>query len=260
MEKKELDSMKKHRGLFLALGLTALLGLSAREVRAEAITMTVSVTGAAAAFPVDTIANTTNPDAYTIADLTALNAYLTANHSEYQFRTLGGQSNITTATTQGQLNVSGTIISNGVGGTNAGLTLIESETGFTAPTGPSGTLTSTATANLTNQTSPGQISSSAYDNTGPPVVHAVAGPYSVPTTGGMATAPVSPVMSSYMLTNTISFTLGLGTATTPIVNGFSTTATITSAVPEPASLVMMLTSLPVPLVVVGWLRRRRASA
>jgi hypothetical protein len=32
-----------------------------------------------------------------------------------------------------------------------------------------------------------------------------------------------------------------------------------SAIPEPASLVMMLTGMPLPLVVLGLLRRRRAA-
>jgi hypothetical protein len=260
MEKKVLHSMKKHRGLMLALGLTALMGLTAREARAGFISMTVSVTGAATSFSVDSIANTTNPDGYTIADLTLLNVYLIQNGSEYQFRTLGGQSNITTATTQGQLNVSGTIISNGVVGTNAGLTLIETEGGFAAPNGLYGALASSSFTDLTNQSTSGMSAKSAYDNTSP-LTHSVAGPYVVPpTTEGMANAVVVPMAPSYTLTNTLSFTLGLGTASVPVVNGFSTTATFTAAIPEPASLVMMLTGLPVPLVVVGWLRRRRASA
>ena len=41
MEKKELVSMMKHRGLILALGLTALLGLSAHETHAANMTLEV---------------------------------------------------------------------------------------------------------------------------------------------------------------------------------------------------------------------------
>jgi hypothetical protein len=33
-----------------------------------------------------------------------------------------------------------------------------------------------------------------------------------------------------------------------------------TSIPEPASLVMMLTGMPLPLVVLGLLRRRRAAA
>jgi hypothetical protein len=46
-----------------------------------------------------------------------------------------------------------------------------------------------------------------------------------------------------------------GTGTT---DQFAVAATL-SAVPEPASLILMLTGLPLPLVVVGLLRRRAAA-
>jgi hypothetical protein len=258
MEKKELHSMARHRGLFLALGLAALMSLAAREGRAETISMSLSVTGAATAFNVDLVANPGSDD-YTVpaTGITAINAYLSANGSRYIFDDLGGGSNFSTATSQGILNVSGTIESISSG--NGGLLLTETESGFTAPTGPTGTLTSSSTANLTNQATSGQTATSIYSNAGPPAVTATAGPYSVPPTGGSASAPVTPVATLYTLTNTASFTLKAGTTTTPVSDGFSVTATVT-AVPEPASLVMMLTGIPIPLVIVGMLRRRRAAA
>jgi hypothetical protein len=41
--------------------------------------------------------------------------------------------------------------------------------------------------------------------------------------------------------------------------GFTNKVTVTG-IPEPASVVMMLTGMPLPLVVLGLLRRRRAAA
>jgi len=250
--------MKKLRGLSWALGLTALLGLTAREGRAETISMTLSVTGAATAFSVDAVA-TPGSDNYTVdsTGITAINGYLSTNGSQYSFSTLGGGSNFSTASSVGILNVSGTINSITTG--NAGLTLTETESAFTAPVGPSGTLTSTSTADLTGQTTSGQTASSTYSNAGPPAVSVTTPSYPVPPTGGSSSATVTPVATLYTLTNVASFTLGSGTSSSPIVDGFSVTAHI-SAVPEPSTLLTMLTGLPVPLFIAGWLRRRRASA
>lgn len=250
--------MKKHRVFFLALGLTALMGLTASEGRAETISMTLTV-GGGSSFVVDAVA-TPGSDTYSVSStgITAINGFLSAQGSEYQFLTLGGGSNFSTASSLGILNASGTIES--ISGGNAVLTLTETESGFTAPVGPTGTLLSTSTSDLTNSTGSGQTASSTYSNAGPPVVNVTAGPYSVPKFGTSA-ASVTPVATLYTLTNTVNFTELGGTTTNPIVNGFSITARVAAAaVPEPSTMLTMLTGLPVPLFIAGWLRRRRASA
>jgi hypothetical protein len=67
----------------------------------------------------------------------------------------------------------------------------------------------------------------------------------------------SPYATPYALTNQIILHItGTGNSNNSIV-GFQGSTTITS-VPEPASLVMMLTGMPVPLMVLGMLRRRKA--
>jgi hypothetical protein len=264
MGKKELGSMKKHRGLFLGLAVAALMSLPAGQARAEAITMSISIAGGPL-IDLSTFGGVGTSNGYTMNDaaITALNAALTTAGSEYQFSTtgatvLGGTSNFP-GSSQGQLTLSGTILS--VGSGDARLTIVESESAFTSPTGPAGTLNSSSTGNFDNQPAgPGHTASSAFNTTSTPT-------YTVssltsgtnPGTGGMASAPLSSVPTLYTLTNTISFGLVAGSVGSPVVDGFSVIATV-SAIPEPTSLVMMLTGMPVPLVLLGILRRRRASA
>lgn len=258
--------MQRHRGLLLGLALIALMGLSANQARAEVIDMTIQV-GAGPVVDLSTFGGVGSPTGtgYTMnsAAIGLLNAFLTTSTSEYQFgtgaTTLGGVSNFPGNPLGGQLTLTGTILS--VGSGIAGLTITETEGGFTSPSGPTGTLFSSSVGNFTNAAvGTGHTASSSFNGTSTPT-------YSVtslstnpnPGTGGMATKTIAPVPTLYTLTNVITFGLGAGTAANPIVDTFGVTATIT-AVPEPASLVMMLTGIPLPIVVIGLLRRRRAAA
>jgi len=241
-----------------------LIGLIASEARAETISMTLSVGGVTPAFVVDTVAvvgaTTYNVDATGIA---AINAYLTTNGSEYRFVSLGGSSNFPGNPTQGQLVATGEIHSVGTAGTNAVLTLTESENGFTSPTGPSGTLLSSSTGNFTNQPAGGgHTASSSFNAIVTPTYSVLSSTTDPNGKNGAASVGVAPVPTLYRLDNTMSFGLAHPASTgADIVDSFGVTATIrANAVPEPASLVTMLTGLPLPLVVVGLLRRRRAMA
>lgn len=70
-------------------------------------------------------------------------------------------------------------------------------------------------------------------------------------------ANFSPYTTPYALTNQITIHVtGNGTSNNSIV-AFQGSTVIT-AVPEPASLVMLLTGMPMPLMVLGMLRRRKA--
>jgi len=70
---------------------------------------------------------------------------------------------------------------------------------------------------------------------------------------------VSPYVIPYALTNLISVDItGTGSANNSVVQANS--ATTLASVPEPASMVVLLTGMPLPLVVVGLLRRRRRAA
>jgi hypothetical protein len=252
--------MLTHRRLFLSLALSALVGLTATSgANAAPVSMSIDLGGGA--FSIDPFVLAPGPTAtdYGVVDLVSLNATLAGLGSAYQFDSLGGSSNFPGDSTQGFLKVNGGIkIVPGVGGANTFLQLIAFEDGFSAPTGPTGTLSSSSTGNFLNQVAgAGHEASGAFNAT-------VAGPYSVLSSGtdvnpqtGMASVGVAPVAALYTLTNTITF--GLTPDGSKVVSdGFSAQVTIAaSAVPEPASLVTMLMGIPLPLVVLSLLRRRR---
>jgi hypothetical protein len=222
--------------------------------------MTISL-GGGATKDVDLVAT---PGATTYAvdapALASINSFLSLNGSAYQFLSLGGSSNFLLPgnATQGQLVVTGEIHSVVGGGSDTVLKLTELEHDFTSPTGPSGTLMSSSTGNFTNQPlGKGHTASSAFNATSTLPL-----PYSVLSSGttvngenGGGSALIAPVSTLYTLTNVITFGLSLA-GTNDIVDSFGVTATI-STVPEPASLVTMLMGIPLPLVVLGLLRRRR---
>jgi len=256
--------MGKLRRYLFVLAVSACVGLIAGEVRAAPISMTIDVTGGS--IPVDVFA-TPGATTYTVdaAGLLGLNAALAALGSEYRFISLGGSSNFPGDATQGQLVVTGEIHSVGTAGADSFLKLTEVETSFTSPTGASGTLRSSSTGNFTNQPAGGgQTAQSMFNATATPTYTVLStGPAVNPgINGGPVSVGVAPVSTLYTLTNMITFGLAHPAATAPdIVDSFGVTATVTAnAVPEPASLITMLTAFPLPLVVVGLLRRRRAVA
>jgi len=255
--------MLTHRRLFLSLALSALVGLIATSgARAESISMTI--TGGGGPILVDTfITGGATSQFYGNVDISLLNTALATAGYAYQFTALGGGSNWAGTLIQGTMNVSGGLsIIPGVGGSFTDMTITETEAGFTDPSslGP-GILMSSSTGNFTNQAAgAGHSASSKFNVTSTPT-------YTVLSTGlavnpGVNSGPVStgvgpPVPTLYMLTNVIHFGL-TPSASSVVTDSFGVTATITAqSVPEPATLVMMLMGIPLPLVVLGLLRRRR---
>lgn len=260
--------MRRHRGLLLGLALSALIGLSANQAHAETIVMTVQV-GAAAPVDLTTFGGIGTATGYSMdaTAITNLNTFLTAQNSRYQFSTsggtlLGGASNFPGGTL-GALTLSGAILAVGDAATEGSLTIVQSEDGFTSPIGPFGTLGSSSTGNfLLEEAGFGHTASSSFNGTSTPSYSVTSPGSSVIPVGGMpgqATVAVAPVPTLYTLTNTITFNLAPSNSVVPSVDAFSVIAAIT-AVPEPASLVMMLTAFPVPIVILGLLRRRRTAA
>jgi len=251
--------VKLRRGLF-SLALIALVGIMAGEARSAPISITIDTTSGPTIM-VDLVATST-PTSYNVdaAGLASINSSLAAQGSQYRFFGLSGSSNFPGDATQGQLVLTGEIHSVGTAGSDAFLRITETETSFTSPTGPTGNLNSSSTGNFTNQpTGSGHTALSMFNST-------TAGPYSVLSNGSpvgfggdMTSVGVAPVSTLYTLTNVATFGLSHPGATSPdIVDSFGVTATITATViPEPASIVMFMTGMPLPLVVVGLLRRRR---
>lgn len=253
--------MKKHRGLFLALGLAALMGLSAREARAENVTLVLSWTGhsltidqfspfALAGSTADSLnVDTTSP--------TGLNNFLATHGSAFTFTSLSASSNNPGDPTGSVLRETGAAVLSQAGDTT--IMVNSFQDGFTSPNG-SGTLRSTSTANYTN-VSPGTTTTqSSLDATLTPMaVYMSTGIVNNSHSNGLGdTAAATGSVAGYTLDNSATITLAGSIATTP-TDQFAVAATF-NTVPEPASLVMMLTGVPLPLVVVGLLRRRRAKA
>jgi hypothetical protein len=100
-----------------------------------------------------------------------------------------------------------------------------------------------------------------------PTVLASTSPAPLIATGGLldvhsasSSTGFSPFLIPYTLTSMTVLNVDPATAAGGSV-GFTNKVTVLNAgVPEPASLVMMLTGMPLPLVVLGILRRRRAAA
>jgi hypothetical protein len=151
-----------------------------------------------------------------------------------------------------------------------------SQTNFSSPTGPIGMLadsTSSTLTNTTGATGDKQTIQSWYDGTntpfgmggttvGPngyllPKIPSFAGPISLASTTFSTAVNVAPTL--YSLTNQVVITITGNSADPNAKNVFGSALTLT-AVPEPASLVVCLTGMPVPLVLVGLLRRRRRRA
>jgi hypothetical protein len=242
-------------GVACGLGLLAFAG---REASAG-ITLMMSVNGGASIditplftpFALDPLQN----NSLGSPDLDTINGFVTPL-TGYVFTALGGNSNWTGTPFGGDLTVSGEVrmLHSGPGGT---VTFTETESGFMSPSGPTGILTSSSTGNF-NQAGPPNhhIAQSSFNST-------LTAPYSVASTitgpdaeGNGAMAPISAFVTPYTLDNSITISLFKDPVRIP-VDGFSVTAAV-SAIPEPASVVMMSFSLPLAGIVL--LRRRRAKA
>jgi len=251
--------MSKKCGLFFVLALSALLGFTPSEARAELISMTI--TTSSTTIDVDIFAVQTGTT-YTVdaAGIDTINGLLFAAGSCYQFITLGGSSNFPGDATQGQLTITGEIHAVSTAGTDTVLSIEETEDNFTSPTGAAGLLSSSSTGLFTNQPAGGGHTASSSFNTTDTATYSVLSTTTLPNPqGGSASAVVSPVSTLYELDNKINFSLLCPPAgANDVVDQFGVVGTIMpTAVPEPASMVLMLTSMPLPLVVLGLLRRRR---
>ena len=249
--------MKKHRGVFLALGLAALLCLSGREANAGNLTIMVSWTGGSFSFdwtnPVAAGDPNNGPSFLNLTDTASLNSDIAA--SGYGFSGLTASSNNPGDPTGSILRLTGVAYLNGSVTPPSALTVEAFQSDFTSPSG-SGTLTSQASANFKESNAGSmQGSSGSLDST---IVNVLPN-FTAPGGFDTHTMAANGNPSGYTLDSQVVITLvgpsGSGGASDQFTNNVSF-----AAVPEPASIVMMLTGMPLPLVVMGLLRRRRATA
>jgi hypothetical protein len=249
--------MKKHRRLLWSLGLCALMGLMAGEARAVSISMTISTNGHS--FTVGGGQVTSSTSTALNINTANLNTALSGFGSAYQFSgSLGGSSNWAGSTAGGGfLTLTGTLTEGGTGTHLGPIVITVSETGFTAPPIQTG-MQESAVANYTNTT--------AGDN------QSATGTYNVTslTLGAALMTSTGPALNNYSPKSSMvvagtgaynlseSVTINMAANANSPTDGFSGSVKVTgTAIPEPASVVMFMTGMPLPLVLVGLLRRRR---
>jgi len=193
------------------------------------------------------------------ANTATLNADLAAaGLGAYTFSSLGGSSDYTSSFTTSQhiLVTGGLTVTSGGTGEGTPFTIVVSEDGFTQP--PIGqTLNDAAAASFGGATG-SAANSGTYS--GPPsltVTPATLTETSSPPTS-TASASIPTYVTPYTLTSQTVISLTASSSSAPGTLGITNQVTVTG-VPEPAGLVMMLTGMPLPLVVLGLLRRRAAA-
>jgi len=213
-------------------------------------------------------ANDTNPSPNGISVSAALNTSATGV-------SLTGINSTTTSTASSTtLNIGG--LASVVSGSSDTYTIVITTThdSYNLPTGITGTLgqSESGTYTYTNAGNTQGFQSWYNPGSAPDVTAGeTPGPMSIaiPVTGsstlsGSANTPGSTTFPGYIvpytLTNQITIVVTGNDSANNSSVGFqaSTTIMATTAVPEPASLVLCLTGMPVPLMIVGLLRRRKA--
>jgi len=206
-------------------------------------------------------------------DAGALTTALAAHgFSAYSFSNIGASSNNPGDTTNGYILASGNMQVGTGTGANTPITIVVSEGGFFSPASATGNMlhdvgqsnyVNTATDSTTKDTGTFMSSSPTVNVSTPSfTLTSPAGPV-FPGQQGSASTSLPAYSTPYTLVSQsiISLSPGTGaTANNPASLGFSNKVLVTAAVPEPASIVMMLTGMPLPLVVMGLLRRRRRAA
>jgi hypothetical protein len=268
--------MNKHRASCFAGTLIAAMGLMTSEARAGALTVvldwpghTLTIVGGGGFATL-----TPTPSGESLAFLTGpLNTFLAANGSALQFSAGSGASdNQPVATTVASLTSNGTLSVNQASAGSTTMTIDVFKTDWNTPSGSTGMLVNagSATFGLTaagdtttfnswyniNNAANGKILGAGlqtFTSTGP-IPNSPIGVPPINTSAG-----ISPFVTPFSLTNETIVTLtktGLNGENGQYQDQTSVTA---ATVPEPASLVIMLTSL--PLVVLGAAKyRRRAVA
>jgi len=266
--------VKLRRSLF-SLALIALVGIMAGQARAGTLTMVVSV--GSDEFPItpgNPFAQAGSTNTALTVNTDALNAALAAV-TDLRFSDLGATSNNPGAADGAKLSQTGTaFLAAGVSGSSS-IRIDTYIADYTSPTGNNGTLMSSSTALFSNATAGDNQTFRSWFNpdnsvpaTPPPpgpgfivpsplLTFTTTGLVQDPFSGSAANTPVGTVAPPYSLTNEIVLTL-TGSASQSAQDQFAGTTLLTAnVIPEPASIVMFMTGMPLPLVVVGLLRRRR---
>jgi len=249
--------------------LIAVIGLSANQARAGdlmlvvhvgASTLTIDSTGGPFTLP-------GSDEQHLLVDTAALNAALIGLGSQITFASLGAGSNWTGSSGPAGATLSQTDQAQILTSTPGGITTVTVDAfldGYTSPSGTTGTLQHSGTANFTNAAT-GDSSSSWSNYNGTVTTPLPAPPGQVFTSTGLnlnshsgdVSTGIPAFVTPFSLFNTVTISLTPNAAATVEDLATISTKVNASAIPEPTSIVVMLTSMPLPLIVLGMLRRRR---
>jgi hypothetical protein len=252
--------MRKHCGYLLIPGLLAMMGLMASQAHAETMTLTVyagSGTGGAVVYTTTGGANAVT------ADVAALNSGLvSAGLGAYVFGTLSASSDFTSSptTSQNVLVNGGLTVTQGGDGEGTPFTVYVSEDGFTQP--PIRTKLDATAGAIYDTATTGSVENTLTYTDSATSVSLPTSPGGLTLTSSGTLTDSTPLSSLTSNPYTLSSQMVIALTSTSATTGTNTitNAVAVSGVPEPASVVMMLTGIPLPLVVLGILRRRRAAA
>jgi hypothetical protein len=260
--------MSKHRVFLLTLGLLAMMGFMSSQARAETMTLTVYAgSGTSGAVLYSTLGSSANS---VTADVAALNGALSGGgFAAYTFSNLGGVSNNPGANNPigGVLQAAGDLSVTAGSGAGTPITIVVTEDGFTAPSGGGGGLLSDrAVTNYAGIAAGGttagtglfaapSVAPTVTGSTSPSPAVANGNILDIHDASSSTNVPAYQIPYTLISMTVISVNPGTSRGSVGILNKVTLLA-----VPEPASVVMMLTGMPLPLVVLGLLRRRRAAA
>jgi len=242
--------MKKHRGLFLALGLAAMIGLMARESHAETMSLTVyqgSGTGGAVIYTTSGDVNAVNASTTAATGNQLNNALIAHSLGAYNFGSLGGTSNLgLVGAINGQLAIAGALTVNPSAGpgSDTPITIVVTEDGFGVPPNLSAdTLSQSAQTNFTDADTASATNNSGIfsDSSSPPNMGTTSvgplnggGPGQVTPSGKDSTPVPGSYTLPYSLTAITVISLspapGVGTGQATINNNLL----VTNTIPEPA--------------------------
>jgi len=232
----------------------ALSGFMANRAEAGSITLSIDFNGTVLASAVSTGLDQTV--VFTQAEINNANTLLSGAGSAYQLSGLSANSNFSGAGT-GFLQINGQLSVAATGSTAGTISLDATQGGFLAPVGPNGTATTSSVANLaggasTTTTYTGDFQGASLPS---PIVFTGSGPSF---SASNAPSAIGSIPSGYSLST--HYVIALADVANSSEGVTGTTTVMAATTPEPASIVMLLTGLPMPLVFMGLLRRRKAKA
>jgi len=248
--------MQRHRGFILGLALSALVGLMGNQAHAGAITLSIDLNGTVLFSASSTGADQTVT--LSTAAVNAVNAALTAAGSDLRLTSASANSNFTGGST-GFLQTTFQASVAATGSDVGELSVDTTQSGFLSPLGANGKMTSTAGGNYAGVASGNVTYTSDYQGTLSPTLTFAASGGSTSFSGSTPAVSIGTVPSGYMLSN--HWVISPSDTPGGTVGGTGSVILGAGAVPEPASVVMLLTGMPLPLAIVfGLIRRRRAGA